>query len=439
MEEGMKRQRAEVAQIAANPAPPSFDNTIVALERSGQMLDRVSDVFSDLTQANTDDALEKVEAKENPRLAAHHDAIYMDPRLFARVKAIYDRRDSLHLTAEALELVKVYYQQFIHSGAQLPDADKAKLRAINARESALETKFEHQLMAATKAGALVVGDVKELDGLSAADIAAAASDAKNRKLAGKWVIPLQNTTLQPDLLSLNDRATREKLFNLRWTATERGDANDTRATISEIAQLRAQKAKLLGYANYAAYTLFDQMADTPDTVEKFLNRLVPATAAEEKREAKEIQSVIDKSGAHFQLKPWDWDHYAEQVRKAHYDLDENQLKPYFEFDNVLKNGVFYAANKLYGLTFKERKDIPVWQPDVRVFEVTDFNGKTLGLIYFDYFKRDNKSGGAWMSNLVEQSHLLGNKPVIYNVGQFHQARAGPARADQLRRRHHHVP
>jgi len=224
--------------------------------------------------------------------------------------------------------------------------------------------------------------------------------------------PLQNTTLQPDLLSLTNRDVREKLFNQRWTATEKSDANDTRAAIEEMAQLRAEKAKLLGYPNFAAYTLFDQMADTPGKVEAFLNRLVPATAAEEKREAKVIQSVIDKSGAHVQLKPWDWDHYAEQVRKAQYDLDESQLKPYFELDNVLKNGVFYAANKLYGLTFKERKDIPVWQPDVRVFEITDFNGKTLGLIYFDYFKRDNKSGGAWMSNLMEQSHLLGNKPVI---------------------------
>ena len=418
MEEGMKRQRAEVAAIAANPAPATFDNTIMALERSGQMLDRVQDVFSDLTQANTDDTLEKVEAKESPLLAAHHDAIYMDPKLFARVKAIYDQRDNLNLKPEALQLVKVYYQQFVHSGAELSAADKAKLRAVNTRESTLETQFEHQLLAATKRGALVVNDAKQLDGLGASDIAAAANDAKGRKLSGKWLIPLQNTTLQPDLLSLNDRAIREKLFNLRWTATEKGDANDTRASISEIAQLRAKKAKLLGYPNYAAYTLFDQMAETPEAVEKFLRRLVPATAAEEKREAADVQAMIDKAGAHFSLKPWDWDHYAERIRKTRYDLDENQLKPYFELDNVLKNGVFYAANKLYGLTFQERKDIPVWHPDVRVFEVTDFNGKKLGLIYFDYFKRDNKSGGAWMSNLVEQSHLLGNQPVIYNVGNF---------------------
>ena len=418
MEEGMRRQRAEVAAIAANPAPATFDNTIVALERSGQMLTRVSDVFFDLTQANTDDTLQKVEAKETPRLAAHHDAIYMDPKLFARVKAIYDRREQLHLGAEALQLVKVYYQQFVHSGAQLPAADQAKLRAINTRESTLETKFEHQLLAATKAGALVVDDVKQLDGLSAEKIAAAANDAKNRKLKGKWVIPLQNTSLQPDLMSLNDRAVREKLFHQRWTATEKGDANDTRATIAEIAQLRARKAKLLGYSSYAAYTLYDQMAQTPETVEKFLSRLVPATAAEERREAADVQSVIDKSGAHFKLEPWDWDHYAEKIRKARYDLDEDQLKPYFELDNVLKNGVFYAANRLYGLSFKERKDIPAWQPDVRVFEVTDANGKPLGLMYFDYFKRDNKAGGAWMSNLVEQSRLLGNTPVIYNVANF---------------------
>ena len=418
LEEGMKRQRAEMAAIAANSAKPSFDNTVVAMERSGQMLSQVSDVFSHLTQANTNDVLQKVEVKETPRLTAHHDAIYMDPKLFVRVKAVYDQRDKLRLNGEALQLVKVTYQEFIHSGAQLSDADKAKLRTINTRESSLSTTFQHQLLAGTKAGALVVDNVKQLGGLSAAEIAAAASDAKSRKLSGKWVLPLQNTTQQPALLSLTDRATREKLFNQRWTATEKGDANDTRATIAEIAQLRAQKAKLLGYSSYAAYTLYDQMAETPEAVEKFLGRLVPATAAQEKREAADVQAVIDKSGAKFQLKPWDWDHYAQQIRKARYDLDEDQIKPYFELDNVLKNGVFYAAGRLYGVTFKERKDIPVWDPDVRVFEVTDFNNKPLGLMYFDYFKRDNKAGGAWMSNLVEQSHLLGNLPVIFNVGNF---------------------
>ncbi len=418
LKEGMKRQRAEMAAIAADPAAPSFDNTIVAMERSGQMLGRVSDVFFHLTQANTNEVLQKIEAKETPLLAAHHDAIYMDPKLFARVKAVYDQRDKLKLSGEALQLVKVAYQEFIHSGAQLSDADKAKLRAINTREAALSTKFEHQLLAATKAGALVVDDVKQLDGLSAADIAAAANDAKNRKLAGKWVLPLQNTTQQPALLSLSDRAVRERLFNQRWTATEKGDANDTRATIAEMAQLRAQKAKLLGYSSYAAYKLYDQMAETPEAVEKFLARLVPATAAEEKREAADVQKVIDQSGGKFQLKPWDWDHYAQQIRKARYDLDEDQIKPYFELGTVLKDGVFYAANRLYGLTFKERKDIPVWEPDVLVFDVIDADGKPLGLIYFDYFKRDNKAGGAWMSNLVEQSHLLGNRPVVFNVANI---------------------
>jgi peptidyl-dipeptidase Dcp len=416
LEEGMRRQRAEVAAIAANSAPPTFDNTIVALERTGQMLARVSNVFFDLTQANTNDTLQKVEAKETARLAAHHDAIYMDPKLFARVKAVYDRRAGLK--GEALQLVKVTYQQFIHSGAQLSDGDKAKLRAINARESTLSTAFEHKLLAATKAAALVVDDVKQLDGLSAPEIAAAAADAKARNLSGKWVLPLQNTTLQPALVSLTDRATREKLFDQRWTSAEKGDANDTRATIAEIAQLRAEKAKLLGYPNFAAYTLYDQMAKTPEAVENFLKRLVPATAAEEKREAAEVQAEIDRAGEKFTLKPWDWDRYAERIRKARYDLDQNELKPYFELDTVLKKGVFFAANKLYGLTFKERKDIPVWHPDVRVFEVIDADAKPLGLMYFDYFKRDNKAGGAWMSNLVEQSHLLGNKPVIFNVGNF---------------------
>ena len=358
LEEGMKEQRAEVAAIAANPAPPNFDNTIVALERSGQMLDRVSDVFSDLTSANTDDTLQKVETTETPRLAAHHDAIYMDPKLFARVKAIYDQRDQLHLSAEALQLVKVYYQQFVHSGAQLSAADQTRLRAINTRESGLETKFEHQLLAATKAGALVVDDVKQLDGLTPAEIANAANDAKERKLAGKWVIPLQNTTLQPDLLSLTNRDVREKLFNQRWTATEKGDANDTRAAIEEMAQLRAEKAKLLGYPTSPPTPCSTRWLIRPTRWRRSSTVWCPPPRPRKSAKPKMIQSVIDKSGARFQLKPWDWDHYAEQVRKAQYDLDESQLKPYFELDNVLNNGVFYAANKLYGFTFKERKDIP---------------------------------------------------------------------------------
>jgi peptidyl-dipeptidase Dcp len=416
--EAMTRQRAEIDAIANQKAPPTFDNTIAAMEKSGQMLDRVTDVFEHLAQANTNDTLQKVETDVSPKLAAHHDAIYLNPGLFARVQAIYRQRDSLKLDAESRQLLTVYYNQFLHSGAQLSDTDKARLRAINARESTLETKFEHQLLAATKAGALVVDDKAMLAGLSVDAIATAAKDAEDRKHKGKWAIPLQNTTQQPALTQMTDRATRQKLFESRWTSTEKGDANDTRATIAEMAQLRAQKARILGYPSFAAYTLYDQMANTPDKVQDFLQKLVPPTAAQERREAQVIQQQIAKDGGTFALKPWDWSHYAEEVRKARYDLDEEQIKPYFELNNVLQNGVFYAANQLYGITFKERKDLPVWQPDVRVFEVFDHDGKGLGIIYFDYFKRDNKSGGAWFSTLVEQSKLLGTRPVVYNVANF---------------------
>lgn len=415
--EGMKQQRAEIDAIAHAKDAPSFANTIVALERSGRMLDRVSNVFFNLAQANTNDTLQKIETAITPKLSLHHDAIYLDAALFARVAAVYNQRAALTLDAEQRQLLETTYQGFIHAGAQLSGKDKARLRDINKEEANLSTAFEHKLLAATKAGALVVDTRAALAGLSDAEIATAAKDAAGRKLKGQFVLPLQNTTQQPALTSLTDRATREKLFTGKWTSTERGDANDTRATIARIAQLRAQKAQLLGYPNYAAYILYDQMARTPKTVQAFLGQLVPATAAEGRREAGVLQAQIAKTGGTFALKPWDWSHYAEQVRKAQYDLDEDQIKPYFELNAVLQNGVFYAAEKLYGVTFKRRTDIPVWNPDVMVFEVFD-GGKPLGLMYFDYFKRDNKSGGAWMSNLVEQSKLLGTRPVIYNIANF---------------------
>ncbi|MDE2162538.1 MAG: peptidyl-dipeptidase Dcp [Alphaproteobacteria bacterium] len=418
MEEGMKRELADIEAIANNPAPATFENTIVAMEKSGQMLDRVEMVFNALTSANTDDALQKVQEIEAPKLAAHHDAIYLNPKLFERVKAVYEQRDKLNLDPEALQLVKVYYLDFVHAGAQLSDADKAKLRTINEQLSTLETSFMNKLLAGTKAGALVVDDKSKLAGMSAGAIDAAAQAAEGRGLKGKWLVSLQNTTQQPALQSLDNRDVRKELFEDSWTRTEKGDANDTRDTISTIAKLRAEKAALMGYPNYAAYVLYDQMAKTPDAVENFLGKLVPAATAKARAEAKAIQAVIYKDGQKFKLEPWDWDHYAEQVRKARYDLDESQIKPYFELNNVLENGVFYAANQLYGLTFKERKDIPVYQPDVRVFEVFDKDGSELGLMYFDYFKRDNKSGGAWMDNFVGQSKLLGTKPVIYNVANF---------------------
>ncbi len=418
IDEGMKRQLAEIEKIANNPAPPTFQNTIVAMERSGQTLNRVEQVFQALNSANTNPALQRIDQTEAPRLAANQDAIYLNEKLFRRVEAVYDQRENQPLSPEAQMLIKVYHHDFIHAGANLPEAKKTRLREINQQLSSLMTEFNIKLLAGTKAGALVVDNKPELDGLSAGAIGAAAQAADGRGMKGKWLIPLQNTTQQPSLAFLKDRAVRKRLFENSWTRTEKGDANDTRDTIATIAKLRAEKAALLGYPNYAAYVLGDQMAKNPATVESFLTKLVPAATAKANKEAQNIQQVIYKDGQHFQLEPWDWNFYAEQVRKAKYDLDESEVRPYFEVNNVLENGVFYAAHELYGLTFKERKDLPVYQPDVRVFEVFDQDGSPLGLVYFDYFKRDNKAGGAWMDVFVGQSKLLGTKPVIYNVANF---------------------
>jgi peptidyl-dipeptidase Dcp len=417
-EKGMAEQLAEVGKIADNPAKPTFENTLVAMEKSGQTLGRVEMVFNDLFSANSDDALRKVNEDMAPKLAAHSDAIYLNQKLFQRIQTLYNERDSLKLDSESARLLTWYYNKFVHHGAKLSDADKAKLKQLNERASKLTSQFVNKLLAATKAGALVVDDKAKLDGLSQGEIDAAAQAAKARGLKDKWVIPLQNTTQQPALAELTNRAVRKQLFENSYTRTEKGGPNDTRKTIAELAKVRAEKAKLLGFPNFAAWKLTDQMAKTPKTVLDFVHALVPPTMAKARHEAGELQSMIDKSGKHFKLQAWDWEFYANKLRKAKYDLDPDQVKPYFELHNVLKNGVFYAAHELYGLTFKQRKDIPVYNPDVLVYEVFDKDGKPLGLFYADYFKRDNKQGGAWMDNLVGQSKLLGTKPVIYNVCNF---------------------
>jgi peptidyl-dipeptidase Dcp len=423
IEEGMKQQLAEVDKIANNPDAPTFENTYVALEKSGVLLNRVMAVFNGVTAANTNDTLQKVQEEEAPKLAEHQDAIHLNDKLFQRIQAVYDQRDSLKLDPESQRLIEVVHRNFVMAGAKLSDADKAKLKDFNKEEASLQAQYNNKLLAAAKNGALVIDDKSKLAGLSDEDIAAAAQAAKDRHLDGKWVLTLQNTTQQPLLQDLTDRATRQALFEASWTRAEKGDANDTRDIIERLAQLRAQEAKLLGFPNYAAWTLEDQMAEKPETVMSFMDKLAPAAVARAKVEAADIQKQIDKDQAAlhqptFKLEPWDWEHYAEEVRKAKYDLDDSQIKPYFELNNVLQNGVFYAANQLYGLTFKERKDIPVYNPDVHVFEVFDKDGKSLALFYFDYFKRDNKNGGAWMDNFVGQSKLLGTKPVIYNVANF---------------------
>jgi len=431
IEAGMAQQRKEMQAIADNPAPPTFENTIVAMEKTGQLLHRVSNVFDGVTSANLNPTLQKVKDIEAPKLAAHRDAIFLDPKLFQRVSAIYGQRASLQLDPESLRLLEFEYKKFVHSGANLSPADKEKLKKLNEEESTLSTAFESKLLAAAKAAAYVTTEKSALAGLSEAEIAAASETAKERKAQG-YVIPLQNTTQQPDLATLSNRSTRQAIFENSWTRAERGGPNDTRSTIARLAQLRAEKAKLLGFANYAAWKLEDQMAKNPDAALKFMNALVPGSTAKAAGEAHDIQALIDsqegsQQGAQhggFALQPWDWEFYSEQVRKAKYDLDQSQIKPYLELDNVLQNGLFFAANQLYGLTFKERHDIPVYQPDVRVFEVLDANGKSLALWYCDYFKRDNKNGGAWMDNFVARSKLLNTLPVVYNVANFSKPAAG---------------
>ncbi len=417
IEAGMAEQISEIQAIADDPAAPTFENTLVAMEKTGQLLRRAQAAFGAVSEANTDPVLQKVRSVEAPKLAAHHDAIYLNAKLFARVDAVYKQRDSIKLDPESLRLVEVTHDNFVHSGANLSDTDKAKLQKMNEEISTLSNDFSTRLLAATRDGAYVTTDKSALAGLSDQQIAAAAQDAQSRKQQG-YVLPLQNTTQQPELASLSVRATREAIFEKSWNRAERGDANDTRDIISRLAQLRAQRAQLLGYPNHAAWKLEDQMAKTPEAALKFMDALVPGATAKAASEGKDIQDLINAQKGGFTLQPWDWDFYADQVRKAKYDLNEAEVKPYFELNNVLENGVFYAANQLYGISFKERKDIPVYQPDVRVFEVTDSDGKPLALFYCDYFKRDNKDGGAWMSELVNQSKLMGTLPVVYNVANL---------------------
>ena len=423
IEAGMVRQEAEIRAIAENPSKPTFDNTLLPLERSGLLLERASEAFNAASEANTNPVLQAVKAALAPKLAAHHDAVYLNAKLFARVASVYKVRESLRLDPESRRLIEYTFDEFVHSGANLSNRDKARLKKLNEEASTLSDTFTTKLLAATKEAAFHTSSPAALVGLGDAQLAAAAQAARSRKMEG-YVLPMQNTTQQPEFVSLQDRATRQAIFENSWSRTERGDGNDTRDTIARLAQLRAEQAKLLGFANHAAWKLSDQMAKTPEAALKFMDALVPVATAKAAQEGADNQSSIDEQHGGFTLEPWDWTFYGEQVRKAKYDLDEAQIKPYFELNNVLVNGVFYAANQLYGITFKELKDIPVYQADVRVFEVRDAGGQPLALFYCDYFKRDNKNGGAWMSSFVGQSTLLGTRPVIYNVANFPKPAAG---------------
>ena len=418
IEEGMKRQVAEIETIANDPAPPTFENTLVAMERSGELLTRVGKVFFNLVQSNSDDAMQKVRAEEAPKLAAHQDSIFLNPKLYARVKAIYDKRASLGLDPESAYLLERYHRQFIRAGAELPAAEQPKLRALNEEEATLTAKYADMLLADTKGSSVVVSNPAELAGMSAADIASAADRAKERGLEGKWVLDLQNTTQQPVLATLTNRALRERILAASEARCDHGGPNDTKAIVARLAQLRADRAKLLGFSSYAAYVLDDQMAKTPDHALKLLTDMAPAATQKARDEAARMQKEIDKEKGGFKLSAADWELYREKVRKADFDFDQEQVKPYFALDRVLQDGVFFAANQLYGITFKERKDLPVYNPDVRVWEVFDADGKSFALYYGDYFQRSNKGGGAWDDSFVDQTSLIGTRTVAVNVLNF---------------------
>ncbi len=415
---GMAEQLKEVDAIAHNPDAATFDNTIVAMERSGQLLTRVNHAFGNLNSSNTDDELQKIEEEESPKLSAHADAISMNPALFARIDALYQQKAALKLDAESAQLLERYHTNFVRAGAKLSDADKASLQKLNADISSTSTAFEQNVRKAMKDGGVVVDNVADLDGLSEGEISAAAEAAKARGMTGKWVIALENTTIQAVLGELKNRPLREKIYTASITRGN-GGPDDTTVLISKLVDLRAQKAALLGYPNFASWALEDETAQKPANVDAMLAQIGTASLTKAKSEAAALQKIIDAEAKAsktptFPLQPWDWAFYAEKDRKARFSFDEAAVKPYFELEHVLKDGVFYAANQLYGITFVERKDLPVYNPTVRTFEVHDADGSTIGILMLDYFQRDNKQGGAWMENYVDESHLLGTKPVIVN-------------------------
>ena len=423
-DEGMKQKRADIAAIIANSAAPDFANTVLALEKSGELLTRVSSVFFAMTAAHTHDELQRLDEAFSAELAELANDIWLNSTLFSRVDCVWQQRDALGLDDESMRLIEVTHQRFVLAGAQLSDADKAQLCALNTEAATLTSQFNQRLLAANKSGGLVVDYAHQLEGLSAEEIASARQAASEKGLAEGWLIPLLNTTQQPALSALRDRQTRENLFNAGWRRAEKGDDNDTRALIQRLVALRARQAQLLGFADYASWKIADQMAKTPEAALAFMRAIVPAARQRALSELAEIQQVIDDEQGGFTAQAWDWSFYAGQVRRAKYALDESQLKPYFELNTVLHEGVFWTANQLFGIKFIERFDIPVYHPDVRVWEIFDHNGVGLALFYGDFFARDSKSGGAWMGNFVEQSTLNETQPVIYNVCNYQKPASG---------------
>ncbi|MBJ4957377.1 peptidyl-dipeptidase Dcp [Salmonella enterica subsp. enterica serovar Goldcoast] len=423
-DEGVKQKRAEIAAIVQNQQAPDFTNTLLALEQSGALLTRVTSVFFAMTAAHTNDELQRLDEAFSAELAALANDIYLNDALFARIDTVWQQRSLLGLDGESLRLLEVVHQRFVLAGARLNDADKARLKALNTESATLTSQFNQRLLAANKAGALIVDDVRQLDGLSAEEIAVAAEAASDKGLEVRWVIPLLNTTQQPALAALRDRQTRENLFIQAWMRAEKNDANDTRAIIKRLVEIRREQATLLGFANFAAWKIADQMAKTPEAALSFMRAIVPAARQRALNEQAEIQKAINQQQGEFEVEAWDWAFYAEQVRREKYALDEALLKPYFALDTVLNEGVFWTANQLFGIKFIERFDIPVYHPDVRVWEIFDHDGVGLALFYGDFFARESKSGGAWMGNFVEQSLQNETRAVIYNVCNYQKPAQG---------------
>ncbi|WP_449541611.1 peptidyl-dipeptidase Dcp [Enterobacter ludwigii] len=421
-DEAIRQKRAEIDAIVAQTAAPDFNNTVLALEKSGAMLSRVSSVFFAMTSAHTNDDLQALEEQISTELAALANDIWLNDTLFSRVESVW--QDCAALDAESRRLAEETYQHFVLAGARLNDAEKAELKALNTEAATLTSQFNQRLLAATKAGGLVVDYAHQLDGLNPDEIATAAHAAAEKGLNDRWLIPLLNTTQQPALSALRDRQTRENLFNAGWTRTQKGDENDTRALILRLTALRARQAKLLGFENYASWSIADQMAKTPAAALAFMRGIVPAARTRATLEQADIQKVIDDEQGGFTVQAWDWAFYAERVRQAKYALDESQIKPYFALNTVLQDGVFWAASQLFGLRFVERFDIPVYHPDVRVWEIFDHTGEGMALFYGDFFARESKAGGAWMGNFVEQSYEFASRPVIYNVCNYQKPANG---------------
>lgn len=426
IEEGIRIQLAEIDSITSNTAAPTFENTVLAYEKSGRLLARATSILSGLVGADGTEELQKIDEETTPMLSAHHDALLLNEKLFARIKAVYDQRSSLQ--GEDLRLTEVLYDQFVHEGALLSAADKEALKKINSEIAVLQTKFTNQVNAGTKEAAVLVDKVEELDGLSEEAITRAAEAATAAGHKGKYLLEQTNTSRPGYLVDLNNRDVRRRVLEASLSRCSSSDSTNTHPTITRIAALRAEKAKLLGLPNFASWALSDQMAGRPEAVERLISQLAPACRAKVAADVAELEAFAQQTeGKDFKLAAWDLDYYAERLKKAKYDLNEADLKPYLVLDSVLKNGVFYAANQLYGLTFKPRPDIPVYADGVQVYEVFDQDNTPMALFYTDYFRRPTKTGGAWMSNFVQQSTLFGTKPVIYNVCNFEApAKGAPA-------------